>query len=176
MVMSLPFCDDGRIVDDLLDADVDVGAKPARSGMDVADDMDLAVGAGIDVDVAGASGDRDVWRIAGVESALEVVVGGEGVAAVMASVAVVRRRFDVHGISLSDSYGNLNCPIEGDGFLLLKDDGVAGFQSGANLGLGAVRDAGLDVDLAAALLLLSGRGLRRRRCGPCRRGRPARGR
>ena len=38
--------------------------------------------------------------------------------------------------------------------LLLKDDGVAGFEAGENLGFGAVGDAGLDVDLAAAILLL----------------------
>ena len=38
--------------------------------------------------------------------------------------------------------------------LLLKDDGVAGFESGEDLGFGAVGDAGLDVDFAATILLL----------------------
>src|SRR6266851_6220381 len=37
--------------------------------------------------------------------------------------------------------------------LLLEDDGVAGFDAGEDLGLGAVGDASLDIDLAAALLL-----------------------
>jgi hypothetical protein len=36
--------------------------------------------------------------------------------------------------------------------LLLKDDGVAGLEAGENLGLCAVGDAGLDIDLAAAVL------------------------
>ena len=46
--------------------------------MDVADDVDLVVGAGVEMDVAGAGGDRDVGRAADVEGAIEVLAGGEG--------------------------------------------------------------------------------------------------
>src|SRR5260370_27531533 len=38
--------------------------------------------------------------------------------------------------------------------LLLKDDGVAGFEAGENLSFGAVGDAGFDIDFAAAGLCL----------------------
>ncbi len=38
--------------------------------------------------------------------------------------------------------------------LLLQNDGVSGVEAGENLGFGTVGDAGLDIDLASAILLL----------------------
>ncbi len=72
--------DDGRVGDDLLDAAVDVAASahPAMAGADVGDDVDLVPRSGIEMDVAGAGGDGDVWRAADVEGAVEVAVRGEG--------------------------------------------------------------------------------------------------
>ena len=42
------------------------------------DDVDLVARSGIEMDVAGAGGDRDVGGAADVEGAVEVAVGGEG--------------------------------------------------------------------------------------------------
>ena len=94
--------DDGRVVDDLLDAAVDVvaAAHPAMAGVDVGDDMDLVARAGIEMDVAGAGGDRDVWRAADVEGAVEVAVGGEGCSGGEGEVRLWREDFDGHGILL----------------------------------------------------------------------------
>lgn len=53
---------DGRVVNDLLDAGIGVAVHPAVIGVDVADDVNLIVGAWLEADVSGAGGDRYVWR------------------------------------------------------------------------------------------------------------------
>ena len=70
--------DDGRIVDDLLETGVAASAEPDLAGVNVADDVDLIVRTGMEMDVAGAGGDRDVGRAADVEGAVEVAVCREG--------------------------------------------------------------------------------------------------
>ena len=94
---------DGRVVDDLLDAAVDVAASahPAVAGADVGDDVNLIGGAGMEVNVAGAGGDGDVGRAADVEGAVEVAVGGEGGGGGEGEgAAVVARTLMVMGFSL----------------------------------------------------------------------------
>ena len=54
---------------------------------DVADDVDLIVGAGVKVDVAGAVGDGDLRGVAGGEGAVEGGVGGEGAVVAKARTA-----------------------------------------------------------------------------------------
>ena len=70
--------DNGRVADDLLDARVDVAAHPAVAGMKVGDDVNLAVGAGVEMDIARTGRDGDAGGAAGVEGAVEVAVGGKG--------------------------------------------------------------------------------------------------
>jgi hypothetical protein len=67
----------GRI-DDLLDARVGVGAEPGIGGVDMADDVDLIAGAGIDVDVARAGGDGDAGCAGDGEGFVKGAFGGEG--------------------------------------------------------------------------------------------------
>lgn len=58
--------DNWRVADDLLDAAVDVvsAAHPAVAGVKMSDDVDLAGGAGMQVDGSGAGGNRDIGRAA----------------------------------------------------------------------------------------------------------------
>ncbi len=72
--------DDGRVGDDLLDPTVNVAASahPTMAGADVGDHVDLVPRSGIEMNVTGAGGDRDVGRAADVESTVEVAVRGEG--------------------------------------------------------------------------------------------------
>lgn len=69
--------DDGRRGDDLLDAPVGIRTEPTRIGVDVADDVDPIVRAGIDVDVARAGGDGQCGCAGEVERLVEVAVGGK---------------------------------------------------------------------------------------------------
>ncbi len=59
------------------DATLDV-AEHGPAGVHVADDVDLAVAAGVEGDVSGAGGDVEVGLAADVERAFEAVVCGEG--------------------------------------------------------------------------------------------------
>src|ERR1019366_9039348 len=72
---------DGRVGDDLLDGGfVGAGKDPAGVGVDVANDVDLVVRAGVDVDVSGAGGDGEGWGSRDGEGFVEgaVRIGGGG--------------------------------------------------------------------------------------------------
>lgn len=68
---------DGGIVDDLLDAIVAASTEPDLTGVYMADDVDLIVGAWTKANVAGASGDGDRGRRIDIQSALKGAVGSE---------------------------------------------------------------------------------------------------
>jgi hypothetical protein len=104
---------DGWVADDLLDSGVDVvaAAHPAVVAVNVAGDVDLIVGAGVEADAAGAGGDGDVGGAVDGEVAVEVAVFGEG-----------------NGGRKSEGGGDNNAGIHRGslkGELLLEDDGVA---------------------------------------------------
>src|SRR5487761_864552 len=107
--------------------------------MDVADDVDLIVGAGTEMDIARPSRDGDRGRGIDVEGAVEVPAGGKDCGCGKGENGGGQNR-DFHKTPCE----TICAEVFGRYSLLLEDDCVAGVETREKLGFGAIGDAGFD--------------------------------